>query len=318
MAIILLTGASSFTGYWIAVALARQGHKVLAPLRRRQLAYGGLRQERVEALRKVADIIFDAPFGSKRFLQLAETEQVTLLAHHAADIPDYRAADYDVAAGVARNTDGVRDVFRALARSGTKAVIVTGTTFEAGEGESNPSSLAVSPYGLSKTLTNQALRHFAQWEGIGFAKFVIAAPFGAFEEGRFAWSLFQQWFDDKPGIVRTPRYVRDNIPVPLLADAYVALVGELLAAPNREVVSRPSGIVGTQAEFAETLALRARSLLGLRCTIRLLDQPTLAEPEHRTNDQPWMKRCWDEAGFWDDYLGYYRRIAAQGLLSAPP
>lgn len=317
MARVLLTGASSFSGLWIAEALAAAGHEVIAPLKRPVVDYAGLRLERVARLAGSAQVVEDTPFASPRFLDLAR-DGVDVLAHHAADIPNYRAADYDVAEGAARNLAGAEAVLSALAEGGGRALIATGTTFEAGEGGGGPGDVALSPYGLSKTLTNEALRNFARWRGLRFGKFVIAAPFGPLEEGRFAWSLFQAWFEGRAGQVRTPRYVRDNIPAPLLGRAYADLVAQLLAADApAEASGRPAGYVGSQADFAERLAAEMRPRLGLACAVENLSQPELAEPEVRVNSRPYVTDDWDAAPFFDAYADYYRRIAAAGLLSAP-
>ena len=58
MARILLTGASSFTGLWIAEALAAAGYEVVAPLTRDADAYPGLRGERVARLAGSAARVF--------------------------------------------------------------------------------------------------------------------------------------------------------------------------------------------------------------------------------------------------------------------
>ena len=73
MARILLTGASSFTGLWIAEALAASGHEVVAPLTREADAYPGLRGERVARLAASAARIFETPLDSDRFRDLART-----------------------------------------------------------------------------------------------------------------------------------------------------------------------------------------------------------------------------------------------------
>nr|QQZ49875.1 NAD(P)-dependent oxidoreductase [Phenylobacterium glaciei] len=182
MARVLLTGATSFTGVWIARALADAGHEVIAPLKRVESDYEGLRRDRMDRLKSVARVAFDAPFGSPAFLDLLKTARPDVFAHHAADIPGYRNADYDVAAGVTRNLTGAGVVFEAAATAGVHGVIATGTGFEdAAEG-----GLAVSPYGLSKKLTNDGFRHLALWRGLAFGRFMINGPFGPLEEG--GWS----------------------------------------------------------------------------------------------------------------------------------
>lgn len=316
MARILLTGASAFSGLWIAEALRANGHEVIAPLKRAAADYAGLRAERVARLRLIAEVVFETPFQSAAFQDLAGSGGFDVLAHHAADIPDYRSSDYDVGAGVERNTAAARAVLGAFAGAGGRAVIVTGTTFQAGEGGGGEDDLAVSPYGLSKGLTNQAFRHFARWAGLGFGEFIIAAPFGVLEEGRFAWSLFQNWFAGRPGVVRTPLYIRDNIPAPLLGEAYARLAGDLAqGGPDR--TARPQGFVGAQGDFAQRLAAEARPRLGLPCRVDAQDQTAFPEPESRVNREPALRADWDAKRFWDDYCAYYQRISAQGMLSAP-
>ena len=65
---ILFTGASSFTGMWFATALARRGHSVVAAIRREERAYAGLRCERVARAAQCCQLVWNAPFGSNRFL----------------------------------------------------------------------------------------------------------------------------------------------------------------------------------------------------------------------------------------------------------
>ncbi|MCA6238859.1 MAG: NAD(P)-dependent oxidoreductase, partial [Phenylobacterium sp.] len=168
MARILLTGASSFTGLWIAEALAAAGHEVVAPLTRQADGYPGLRGERVARLSASSARVFEAPLDSDRFRDLARTGGFDLFAHHGADIPGYRSPDYDVAAGVARNLAGAGPAVRAAADGGCRVLISTATVFEPGEGGEGPDAPAVSPYGLSKGLTGQALAGFAEEVGLSF------------------------------------------------------------------------------------------------------------------------------------------------------
>ena len=132
------------------------------------------------------------------------------------------------------------------------------------------------------------------------------------------WSLMQRWFEGEAGVVRTPRYVRDNIPVTLLAKAYAALVcGVLDGESVQDQIARPSGVVGSQEAFARLLAAELGPRLGLACRIEVMPQPELIEPLTRVNDQSWLAPGWADGAFWDNYAAYYQRIAASGLLSGP-
>ncbi|MFN7417758.1 MAG: NAD-dependent epimerase/dehydratase family protein [Alphaproteobacteria bacterium] len=318
MARILLTGASSFTGLWIAEALAASGHEVIAPLTRKADAYPGLRGERVARLSASAARVFEAPLDSDRFRDLARTGGFDLFAHHGADIPGYRSPDYDVAAGVARNLAGAGPAVRAAADGGCRVLISTATVFEPGEGGEGPDAPAVSPYGLSKGLTGRALAGFAEEAGLSFGRFVIANPFGVLEEGRMGWSLFQAWFRGEPGRVLTPAYVRDNQPVPHLADAYVRLAGRLLESDRPvKLDARPSGLVGTQGDFAKRLAAEAGPRLGLACDLVLNNQVDFPEPRVRVNDEPCLPSGWRGEAFFDAYTDYYARLAAEGRFNGP-
>jgi UDP-glucose 4-epimerase len=77
----------------------------------------------------------------------------------------------------------------------------------------------LQPYGLSKGLTAAAAASYADREGFTFEKFVIPNPLGPYEELRFTAYLMKTWLAGETARVQTPRYVRDNIHVSLLAKA---------------------------------------------------------------------------------------------------
>lgn len=318
MASVLLTGGSSFTGLGIAEALVAAGHQVTAPLARSTEVYEPLRRDRAARLAKVAEVVPEHPLDSQAFRELARSRRFDLFACHGADIRGYRQPDYDPQAGVARNLAGAEAALEILAAGGLRAVVVTGTVFEPGEGGAAAGEPAVSPYGLSKGLTNQAWREMARSRGLAFTKFVIANPFGPMEQGRFVWSLFQNWCEGRAGLVRTPNYVRDNLPVPLLAQAYARLASDLLAGRAADRIARPSGYIAPQGLFALKVATEAARRLGRDCALELAIQPTLSEPYVRANSEPCLLGDWGEPAFWDAYVAYYEDVAARGLLGSAP
>ena len=242
---VLLTGASSFTGYWFAHELSGAGRQVVAPLRAALQDYrDGTRAERVRRLSAVAEVVEAAPFGSDRFLDLANRGGFDVLCHHAAKVGDYRSPEFDIAGALAENTANLRTVLQLLKRGGLSGVVLTGSVFEQDEGAGEAPLVAFSAYGLSKGLTAAVVSHRCREHGLRFGKFVIPNPFGPLEEPRFCAYLVRTWKKGERARVNTPNYIRDNIHVSLLARAYAKFVGETASGVGRGKLN-PSGYVET-------------------------------------------------------------------------
>jgi len=310
---ILLTGGSSFTGLWFAAELARAGHEVVAALRRRRDEYSGVRAARVERLAGVCRCVFGCSFGDETFLKvITEGRPWDLLCHHAAEVANYKSADFDPIAALAHNTHNLRAILGVLRECGARRILLTGSVFEPGEGAGSDGLPAFSPYGLSKGLTATVFRHYAGVYGMRLGKFVIPNPFGPFEEPRFTTYLARCWLSGQPAAVRTPEYVRDNIHVSLLARTYVRFAESLSAAPGFECLN-PSGYVESQGQFALRVAAALGPRLRVPCAVRLLPQTEFPEPRARYNTQPGAALVpeWSESSAWDDLAQYYRQMPAE-------
>lgn len=304
---VVLTGASSFTGYWFARALANAGHSVLAPLRGAQNDYSnGIRAERVRLLGDVAERVWNASFGSPRFLDLLQSGEHDLLCHHAARVGDYRNPDFDIAGAVAENVNNLPAVITAMQARGLKGIVLTGSVFEQYEGAGEQPLRAFSPYGVSKGLTWDVFEYWCTVRGISLGKFVIPNPFGPFEEPRFTAYLMTTWKADQTAEVRTPIYVRDNIHVDLLAQAYAKFAGKIACSSSMQKLG-PSGYVETQGAFAERFAREVRGRRGLECRLVLLQQVDFSEPRVRLNTTPTNPADfdWDESIAWDRLMDFY-------------
>jgi UDP-glucose 4-epimerase len=308
---VLLTGASSFTGYWFAHELSRAGRHVVAPVRGALKDYReGTRAERVRRLSAMAEVVENAPFGSDRFLDLAKAGGFEILCHHAAKVGDYRSPDFDVAGALADNTANLRVVLETLKRGGLSSVVLTGSVFEQDEGAGETPLVAFSAYGLSKGLTAAVVNHRCREFGLRFGKFVIPNPFGALEEPRFCAYLVRTWRKSETARVNTPNYIRDNIHVSLLAKAYVKFVDETASGTGR-VKLNPSGYVETQGAFAERFATAMRARLGMACTVELGKQSDFSEPLMRVNVDAADRYvgAWEESLAWDEAAEGYRNSA---------
>ena len=296
---LLLTGASSFTGYWFARSLAEAGHTVVMPLRGAVESYAeGVRAQRVRALRQFGEVVSGCSFGSPEFLSLARCGGWDLLCHHAARVGDYRDPDFDIAGAISENTLQFPAVLQAMA--GLRGVVLTGSVFEQDEGAGDKPMRAFSAYGLSKGLTAQTIRYFCEMAGVNWGKFTIPNPFGPFEEPRFCAYLIRCFLKDEVAEVRTPDYVRDNIHANLLAAAYVDFVSALAASPH-SLKLNPSGYLESQGGFAQRYARELSPRLGRACTVTLATQKDFAEPLIRVNTDPAARMVarWDEASAWD-------------------
>jgi UDP-glucose 4-epimerase len=301
---ILFTGASSFTGYWFVRELVGGGHEVIAACRG-EGRYEGLRAERMRMVRELCEARFGCAFGNDDFLALTKTS-VDVLCHHAAEVGDYRSPDFDPYQAAAANLFRLPEVLRAMKDRGCGRLVLTGSVFEANEGAGSAPLRAFSPYGLSKTLTAAAAQFYADREGSTFEKFVIPNPFGPYEEPRFTAYLIKTWLAGETARVQTPRYVRDNIHVRLLAKAYAAFVG---TSPPPGTVRRlnPSGSPESQGAFAKRVRREAATRLGLPCLLELGVQTTFPEPPVRINTDfldATELEC-NERQAWDEFVTHY-------------
>lgn len=307
---ILLTGASSFTGYWFVRELAAAGHRVTATLSSADSpqSYAGTRAERVDRLRPIADIVFAAPMGSDRLFEIIRTAPAfDVFCHHWADVRDYRSADYDVLAALAANAGGLAELLQALNDRGCGHFVLTGSVFEEEEGAGSRPMRAFSPYGLAKSLTWRYVRYYCERAGIDLCKFVIANPFGPFEEPRFTDYLMRSWYRGETARVATPRYVRDNIPVDLLAKSYARFVAGCRDPGARQHLA-PSGYAESQGAFARRVGAEVSARLGLACRLDFADQQEFAEPFSRIGIDPTDSTAlgWSESAAWDGFADYYR------------
>lgn len=304
---ILFTGASSHTGYWFIKELAEAGHDILATFRKGPKEYDGVRKERVEETLKFCKPIVGASFGEDSFLKLINEEKFDLICHHAADVTNLRSPDFNWSNALQNNTSNVRGFMDAMLESGCKNIIVTGSFYEANEGSGTEPMEAFNPYGLSKTLTWETFKYFAQAKGIHLGKFVIPITFGPLEDPKFVTYLVQSWIKGEIPTVKTPLYIRDNIHVTLLAKVYKKYTEDFVKGIGSSKIN-PSGYIKSQGDFAKQFAEEIGTRLGLDHPLELGIQVDFSEPMIRINTtyiDP-KEYDWDEKKAWDELAKFYK------------
>ena len=306
---ILFTGASSFTGMWFVKALLQSGHSVITPLKSAESTYEGMRKARISEFSSLADVRYLTPYGSPEFDDLLKTESFDLFCHHAADVTNYKSPDFDAVSALKNNVGNISNVLNALQNKGCNRILLTGSIFEQNEGAGSDLLRAVSPYGLSKGLTSEVFKYYADRSGMSLGKFVIPNPFGPFEEFRFTSFLIKNWMEEKEVNVSQGAYVRDNIHVSLLAKAYSHFAKQIPEAKGF-IKLNPSGYPESQGAFTARFANEMRSRLRIPCAFTLSNQTEFPEPKVRLNtdllDTSLLK--WDEKNAWDDLSAYYETI----------
>jgi hypothetical protein len=218
----------------------------------------------------------------------------------------YRSWEFDTLGAAARNTRSAREICVRLASRGCARVVMTGSVFEPFEGEGDAAKRAINPYGLSKHISFEIYRAEAERVGLLLDKFVIPNPFGRFEEARFTSYLAKEWNAGRVPSCKTPNYVRDNIPVDLLARCYRVFCERAREACGG-VRAAPSGYVEPQGGFALRVAREYGARLGRSLAVELLEQTAFDEPLVRINqrsaaaDHP----DWSAERFWDCAAEYW-------------
>jgi hypothetical protein len=122
---------------------------------------------------------------------------------------------------------------------------------------------------------------------------------------RFTSHLMPTWLKGDTARVQTPCYVRDNIPVSLLAKGYAAFVA---AGPAAGGACRrnPSCYPESQGAFAKRMRREAEVRLGRPCPLELDEQTEFPEPPVRINTDPLDGTTlgWDESAAWNEFVRY--------------
>lgn len=294
---ILFTGASSFTGYWFIKELTARGHQVISACRKKVDYYKGTCHERLKQLSHIATLHYDCELGSDNFLRLLyiEKEGFDLFCHHAAYMTNYKNEPSEA---LAKNTHCFPQIFKKLQETGCRSLLLTGSNSEPNE-ENSPNSSATSPYGLSKDLAS-----YAQLSGMRLKKFIIPDTFGPVEESScLASSLIRSWQQERVPVLSHPAYIRDNVPVDLLAKAYFNFI------QNTDQLLRPSFYIETQEAFARRLSKEIKKRLDLSCELICKEQTAFAEPRIRINHDYLAPEDygWSEQRFWDALADYFEK-----------
>jgi len=256
----LLTGATSFTGAYIAKLLLENAFEVYAPLRLKADEYKGLKAERLSLLPE-AKIIAPCDISSEALIAEINKLKPTIFINHGGHIENYRSEDFDFLKHLEVNLKHVKALIKSLKQNGCKLFIHSGSAFEPGGSpsgrgilEGSYSLYGISPYGVAKKMVWDMLAFWCNKEGLNAVKIIIPNPYGHLEnEDRLLPIFAASIKSGKPVQLSNASDVRNNIRGEKLAEYYLEACNLALNETSPASISevQPIGHIETQEQFVK-------------------------------------------------------------------
>jgi UDP-glucose 4-epimerase len=288
---VALTGASSFTGVWIAHALSQAGYSVQAILSSTENSYTGLKATRVKFLLQHATPHYGVRAEDGSMAKWIEAHSPSVWVHHHHFMENFRGPDYDTQKSTAIGIKPLTKIIEALSRKGCSGIIYSGTYFE---------DYASTPYALSKKEVWNHLLAETEKVHLPLSKVIIANPIGPFEnEDRMIPIMVKKARAGETVKLTAPQAVGDQVSVWDLAKAYVSAADALFTGGEAKILS-PSGSVESVLDFVNRVnqGLIQKELGLAPCTLEIANNA--ANPTRFENPASERKPI-DWPVFWKEY-----------------
>ena len=306
---ILLTGVSSFTGFWFARRLVESGFSVSCPLPNIKKSYEGIKKTRLDTLPETVELFYNVPFGSVEFINLLDGN-FDKLCLHGAFVKGYQNNEFTFGKAVGQNLNEIDRVFEKAKQNGCHGVIWTSSIFEdavnTDEEFLKGSAFPWLKYALSKKISYLSAREIALNSGLSFVRYVIPNPFGPYEDKKLTFHIIKSLHLGNDVSLKTPYYIRDMIHIEHLASDYVRAIQSLDDLCDCSTV-RPSEYSLSIIEFATILCDEYNKRFGTNHKVLKSEQDNYREPESMINNQNVRLSLpdYDDAKCWDRLFEYY-------------
>lgn len=305
---ILLTGCSSFTGYWFASELINSGFELFCPLPHDYDEYFGVKKQRLDSISDKATLVFNCPFGTNEFIELCKNQYYGM-GFHGFYMENYNNRNYKISSSLSQNLKNIESILEILQENHTR-IVYSSSVFENAINieEDNNESISIDwyNYAFSKKVTYLALRSLCEQCGLTCQRFVITNPFGPYEDTKFCFHLMNSIFKKDDFLIKTPFYTRDMIQVNLLAKLYA---NAFLNENDKNIDEfRPSQYSMKIFEFAELFISEISKYCGYKIKIVKENQKTFNEPKTLINKMDYKNyNCaHEERESWREYFYYYK------------
>lgn len=306
---VLLTGASSFTGFWFAKELKLKGFNVFCPLPRSENDYNGIKAKRIDNIKRDVTFIFNSPLGENKFNDLLE-KPFDILCLHGAHVQNYESPKFELLNSLNCNLNEIEFILKKSFFNGCKTVLWTSSIFEdvLDNNDENTDYYKVPwlKYALSKKTSYTIVKHLSISMGFNFVRFVIPNPFGPFEDQKLCFHLTKSLMQGSDFIVKTPDYLRDMIHIENLAEIYVK---QILHSRELSIFKecRPSEYRMKIFDFAKLLTSKYNQFYNAEYEIEKMKQEIFNEPIELLNGEfnSVSGKSKDNDNLWYNYFEYY-------------
>lgn len=301
---ILLTGVSSFTGYWFAKTLYANGVDITCPLPRSKCEYTELKKKRLDSLKDQVRLVYDCPYGSGKFIKLC-SEHFDTLCLHGSYVLDYTSDRFLLTRALSANLRSTEKTLEILKGNGCKRVIWTSSVFENAVNfyDTKCSKPNWYRYALSKYLSYTAISELCRGYDYEFSRVVITNPFGPLEDKKLSYQVFQSLLNqEEEFIIKTPYYVRDMIHVQNLALVYAETTLSNKFYPEVKPCEYTGSIISFVRRYIEEVGKRTHVKLKIYSKNMDFDEPYLLSNDQHISS--FLKDFHSEK-YWDDLCNYY-------------
>lgn len=260
---VYVSGATSFTGAWIAKNFSNQGFSVYSSGSDQVQGYDEIRQKRYSLLKSFVKSHFALSDSSDLENSILNSKPEVFVFHHHY-MKNYRSSDYEFDKAVEFGKSQADIIIRSLKSVNAKGIIYTGSYFEAGERGSQLNNV-VTPYAASKTEVYNYLKSQCELHGLMLGKVVIPNPIGPLENlDRLIPTVVRKTLCKEKVSIPNPNLIANNIDVRKLADNYVSVA---LQSNFDKVEARPDGWMISTGALLQT------------CVVGLISQLTSDAPQ---------------------------------------
>ena len=300
---VAITGASSFTGCWIANFLAHSNFIVHALYSRKRSAYSDLVQKRVEFNQTLCNQHFeiDALDGSMaRWIQLIKPN---IWIHHHHWTQDFKSKNFDESRALQVGLQPLNDIVAALSRIRCKGIIYSGSFYENLSAEDISEN--IRRYTHTKIKVQTELDRLCRIFKVPLSKLYIPNAVGPFENpNRLVPTLIRAARAQSPLHLATPNAFTALYPILELGEAYRQLA---LRLDSGECLSlSPQGESRSVLDWAQIISrdfIRAKLNLNLEFP-SFVGKLNAEVPFH-----------WDQA--WEHYARFELQNCSNNFITSP-